>query len=291
MKSQPRIAFLGLGIMGIAMARRLLDAGFPLTVYNRSADKARPLVATGARVASTAREAAGAGDIVIGMVSDDVASHQMWLGDNGALAGAAKGTLLIECSTLSIGWVRELSAAASAAGCELLDAPVSGSKPQAIAGELRFFVGGPAEALERARPALAAMGGGITHVGPGGSGALLKLINNFMSGVQLVSLAEAMALIEKSGLDRARALEVLTTGAPGSPIVKTASTRMTARDYTPNFQLQLAAKDLRYPMAEAARYGLTLTTAATAFEMMNRGIQAGRGAQDFSSVVEEFRQG
>jgi 3-hydroxyisobutyrate dehydrogenase len=291
MNPQPRIAFLGLGIMGMGMARRLLDAGFPLTVFNRSADKARPLAAAGARVASNAREAAGAGDIVIGMVADDVASRQLWLGDSGALAGAAKGTLLIECSTLSTGWVRELNTAAAAAGCELLDAPVAGSKPQAMAGELRFFVGGSVEALEKARPALSVMGQSITHVGPGGSGALLKLINNFMCGAQLVSLAEAMALIEKSGLDRTRALEVLTSGAPGSPLVKTMSARMTARDYTPNFQLQLAAKDLRYAMAEAARHGLTLSTAATAVEMMNRGIQAGRGAQDLSSVVEEFRKG
>jgi 3-hydroxyisobutyrate dehydrogenase len=291
MNSQPRIAFLGLGIMGIAMARRLLDAGFPLTIFNRSADKARPLAAAGARVASTAREAAEDVDIVIAMVADDAASRQLWLGDNGALAGAAKGALLIECSTLSTGWVSELNTAAKAAGCELLDAPVAGSKPQAIAGELRFFVGGSAEALEKARPELSVMGQSITHVGSSGSGALLKLINNFMCGVQIVTLAEAMALIESSGLDRTRALEVLTTGAPGSPLVKTMSGRMTARDYTPNFQLQLAAKDLRYAMAEAAKHGLTLTTAATAYEMMNRGIQAGRGAQDFSSVIEEFRKG
>jgi 3-hydroxyisobutyrate dehydrogenase len=291
MNSKPRIAFLGLGIMGVAMAHRLLGAGFPLTVFNRSPDKARDLAAKGARVASTPREAAAAAEIIIGMVSDDVASRQLWLGEKGALAGASKGTLLIESSTLSTDWVRELAAAAAAAGCEFLDAPVAGSKPQAIAGELRFFVGGPAGALEKGRPALAVMGGSITHVGPTGSGALIKLINNFLCGVQLVSLAEAMALIEGSGLDRARALEVLNGGAPGSPLVKTTSARMTARDYTPNFQLQLAAKDLRYVMAEAARQGLTLATAATAFEIMNRGIQAGRGAQDFSSVVEQFRKG
>ena len=291
MNSKPRIAFLGLGIMGIAMARRLQDARFPLTVYNRSAAKAKSFADAGARVAASPREAAEDVDIVIAMVADDAASRQLWLGDNGAIAGAGKGALLIECSTLSTGWVSELNAAATAAGCELLDAPVAGSKPQAIAGELRFFVGGSAEALEKARSALSVMGQSITHVGPSGSGALLKLINNFMCGVQIVSLAEAMALIEKSGLDRARALEVLTTGAPGSPLVKTMSGRMTARDYTPNFQLQLAAKDLRYAMAEAARHGLTLTTVATALEMMNRGIQAGRGAQDFSSVVEEFRKG
>ncbi len=276
--------------MGTGMARRLLAANFPLTVFNRSEAKAKPFADAGARVAASPREAAKGAAIVIAMVADDAASRQLWLGENGALAGAIKGSLLIECSTLSTGWVGELNTAAKAAGCELLDAPVAGSKPQAAAGELRFFVGGSEKALETARPALSVMGQSITHVGPTGSGALLKLINNFMCGVQLVSLAEAMALIENSGLDRTRALEVLTAGAPGSPLVKTMSARMTARDYTPNFQLQLAAKDMRYAMAEAAKVGLTLTTAATACEMMNRGIQAGRGAQDLSSVVEEFRK-
>jgi 3-hydroxyisobutyrate dehydrogenase len=135
------------------------------------------------------------------------------------------------------------------------------------------------------------MGRSITHVGPVGSGALLKLINNFMCGVQIVALAEALALIEKSGLDRARSLEVLTTGAPGSPLVKIMSGRMTARDYTPNFQTQLIAKDLKYAMEEAGQHGLSLATAGTALEIMNRSIQAGRGGQDFSSVVEEFRKG
>jgi 3-hydroxyisobutyrate dehydrogenase len=291
MAIQPRIAFLGLGIMGSAMARRLLDAGFPLTVYNRSAEKAQSLVAAGARFAASPRDAAEDAAIIICMVSDDPASRQMWLGENGALAGAAKGTLLVECSTLSTGWVRELSAAVVARGCELIDAPVTGSKPQAAAGELNFLVGGSDAALERARPALSVMGRSITHVGPIGSGALLKLVNNFMSGVQIVSLAEAMALIEKSGLDRARALEVLTNGAPGSPMVRTMSARMTARDYTPNFQTQLIAKDLRYAMGEAARFGLTMATAGTALELMNRAIQDGRGGQDCSSVVEELRKG
>jgi 3-hydroxyisobutyrate dehydrogenase len=290
MPKQPSIAFLGLGIMGVAMARRLQEAGFPLTVFNRSAAKAQPLAAAGALVAATAREAAASADIVIGMVSDDAASQTLWLGENAALAGVKPGTLLVECSTLSTEWVRELGAAAAKAGCELLDAPVSGSKPQAIAGELNFLVGGSPAAIEHARPAFAVMGRSVTHVGPAGCGALLKLINNFMSGVQMVAAAQAIALIESSGLDRARALEVLGTGAPGSPIVRTVFARMAAHDYAPNFQLQLAAKDLRYAILEAARHGLTLTTAATALEAMDQGIKAGQGAQDFSSVVEQFRK-
>lgn len=290
MAAKTPVAFLGLGTMGSGMARRLLDGGFELAVFNRSVEKTKTLADAGARVASSPREAASGATIIISMVADDAASRQMWLGEKGALAGAAKGTLFIECSTISTGWVRELSEAAAAKGCELIDAPVTGSKTHAASGELSFLVGGSASALERARPVLSVMGRNITHLGPAGSGALLKLINNFMCGVQIVSLAEGMAFIEKSGLDRARALEVLSTGAPGSPLVKTMSGRMTARDYTPNFQTQLMAKDLKYALEEAARHGLTLTTANTALEMMKRSIQSGRGAQDFSSVVEELRK-
>ena len=291
MKHETRVAFFGLGIMGSGMACRLLDAGFPLTVFNRNLEKAAPLGAAGAKIATSPREAAGRADVVICMVADDAASREIWLGERGALKGAMAGSTLVECSTLSPGWVRELGGIAAVAGCELLDAPVTGSKNQAAAGELNFLAGGSAAALAAARPALSAMGRSITHVGPSGSGALLKLINNFLCGAQLVSLAEAMVLIEKSGLDRARALEVLANGAPGSPLVKIASARMTARDFTPNFPMRLMAKDLRYAIEQGELNGLKLTTAETALEALSQAIQAGHGDQDFSAVVEEYRKG
>jgi 3-hydroxyisobutyrate dehydrogenase len=129
----------------------------------------------------------------------------------------------------------------------------------------------------------------IVHVGATGCGALLKLINNFMCGVQAASLAEALALIETSGLDRAKALEVLTTGAPGSPLVKALSGRMTARDYTPNFPLRLMAKDLTYALAEGRGHGLSLSTVASALEVVKQAIAAGHGEVDFSAIVEPLR--
>src|SRR5689334_9195016 len=125
--TKPNIAFLGLGIMGTGMARRLLGAGFPLTVYNRSAERAAPLVAEGALGAATPAEAASQAEVVISMVADDNASRAIWLGENGALSGARPGTLLIEASTLTVGWIHELAVASTARGCELLDAPVTGS--------------------------------------------------------------------------------------------------------------------------------------------------------------------
>jgi 3-hydroxyisobutyrate dehydrogenase len=276
--------------MGLGMAHRVIAAGFPLTVYNRNADKASTLVAAGADRAATPREAAERADFVVSMVSDDAASREVWLGRGGAMGSVAREAVIIESSTLSVGWVRELSIAATVLGCEMIDAPVTGSKNQATSGELNFLVGGSKAALEKARPVLSVMSRSIVHIGPTGSGAMLKLINNFMSVVQAVSLAEAVTLVERSGLDRAKAIELLTNGAPGSPLVKTLSARMTARDFTPNFLLELAAKDLRYAIEEGRSSSVTLATAVAALEVCGEAIKAGHGGEDFSSVVEHIRK-
>jgi 3-hydroxyisobutyrate dehydrogenase len=288
--NKPTVAFLGLGTMGSGMANRLLGAGFPLTVYNRNAEKAKPLVAAGAKLAATPRTAATGADLVLTMVADDAAARSVWLGENGALAGAKRGAVLLECSTVSPDWIAELAAAAAKSGHVLLDAPVTGTKPHAAAGELTFLVGGDAAALEKARPALAVMSKSILHLGPNGSGALLKLVNNFLCGVQAVSFAEALAFIENAGLDRAQALEFLLQGTPGSPLVKTMAARMTARDYTPNFAMRLMAKDLAYSVAAGKKLSVNLATVATAHAALQQAIAAGLGDQDFSAVVEMQRK-
>lgn len=287
---KPRVALLGLGIMGTGMASRLLAAGFPLTVYNRNPDRASPFAARGARIAATPRQAAADADIIISMVADDVASRTIWMEADGALAGASPEAMLIESSTLTPGWVRELAAAASKCGYELLDAPVTGSKAQSAAGELTFLVGGSAQALERARPALAVMGRAIHHLGPTGSGALLKLINNFLCGVQLVSMAEAFAFIERCGLNREASLEFLKGGAGGSPLIRTVSDRMTSANFDPNFKLRLLAKDLNYAVSEAHNHSLELATVISAVAVLNKAITAGKGDNDMAAVVEVFRE-
>jgi len=287
--SKPRIAFLGLGIMGSGMARRLLANGFPLTVFNRNVEKSKPFAAQGAQIARSPREAAAQAKVIISMLADDNASRTLWFGGTGAITGATIGTVCVECSTVTVNWVRELSSVAGVRGCELLDAPVTGSKTQAAAGELNFLVGGSAATLEKVRPVLAAMSKTITPIGPSGSGALLKLINNFLCGVQVASLAEALAMIERSGLDRTKALEILTGGAPGSPLVKTIAGRMTAPDFTPNFLLRLMAKDLGYAVDEGGKLSINLATAAAARGMFKQAIAGGHGDQDMSAVVEQFR--
>ena len=288
--SKPRVAILGLGIMGSGMAGRLLSAGFPVTVYNRNREKAAPFSSAGAFVAASPREAASLSDIIISMLADDVASREVWLGENGALSGASPGSVLIESSTLTVGWIVELAAAADERGCEFLDAPVTGTKPHAASGELLFLVGGSASALDKARPVLSVLGRDVVHLGPNGSGALLKLINNFVSGVHAASFAEAASMVDASGLDREKALSVLTNGAPGSPMVKTISARAAAGDLTVNFVLRLMAKDLRYAVEEAARRGLKLHTAASALEVFNYAIARGHGEEDLSAVIKSLRQ-
>ena len=276
--------------MGAGMARRLLGHGFPLTVFNRNAEKAKPFAAEGARVAASPFDAATGAEIIFSMVADDNASSVLWLGSKGALAGTKPGAVCIECSTLSVGWVRQLAAAAEAKGHEFLDAPVTGSKIHAASGELNFLVGGTEAALNRARPALAAMSKTIIPLGPVGSGALLKLINNFVAGVQVASLAEAIAMIERSGLDQAKSLEVIANGAPGSPLVKTIAARMTTPDYTPNFLLRLMAKDLGYAIGEGKKVSLDLVTAAAALQDFQKAIEAGHGEMDMAAIVEPMRK-
>jgi 3-hydroxyisobutyrate dehydrogenase len=287
--SQSSVALLGLGTMGIGMAENLLKAGFPLAVYNRTAAKADPLRSKGANVAATPADAVKGAFIIVSMLADDAASRAVWTGPNGALAAAEPGAVLVESSTVSPAWIADLAAQAAARNLDLLDAPVTGSRTQAAAGQLSFLVGGLPQALAKAEPALKAMSKEIVHLGPTGSGAKLKLVNNFLCGVQVASLAEALAWIERSGLDVEKSLAFLKGGAPGSPLLSGISARMTAHDYTVNFLLKLMSKDLDYAHAAAAQTGVDLTTASNARAVFESAAAQGFADQDMSAVIEPLR--
>jgi len=282
--SKPKVALLGLGIMGTGMARRLLSAQFPLAVYNRNHDKCLPLTKEGALAAQTPREAATGAQIVISMVANDDASRGMWLGENGALAGAPPNCLLIESSTLTVAWIQDLAATALQRGFQFLDAPVTGTKPHAASGELTFLVGGSSAAVAAAQAVFSVLGRETIHLGPTGSGALMKLINNFVCGVQAASFAEALSLIDAGGLDRTKGMSVLTQGAPGSGIVKRVADRVNADDFAPNFALRWMAKDLSYALQEASARKVSLTTAAAALSIFQNAIANGHADEDFSAV-------
>ncbi|HEX6823187.1 MAG TPA: NAD(P)-dependent oxidoreductase [Candidatus Sulfotelmatobacter sp.] len=284
--SKPQVAILGLGIMGGGMASRLVSMGFPLTVYNRTREKAERYAASGIFVANSPREASTRAKVVIAMVADDAASRSIWLGPAGALAGAAPGTLLLDSSTISVAWVKELAAAAAEKGCQFLDAPVTGTKPHASSGELFFMVGGSAAGFDGAREVLSALGKEVLHLGPSGSGALIKLINNFVCGVEAASFAEAMALVNASGLDCEKSISVLGNSALASPLIKRMLTSMGTNDFTPNFPLKLMTKDIGYAINEAGRLGVPLQTAIPALQLFKNAVEKGLGDQDFSAVLK-----
>jgi 3-hydroxyisobutyrate dehydrogenase len=283
------VALLGLGTMGSGMAKNLLNAGFPLAVYNRTSSKAERFGALGARVGSTPADVAKGAQVIISMLSDDAASREAWVGDEGALAAADHGAVLVESSTVSPKWIADLSGRAEARSLELLDAPVTGSRVQAEGGQLSFLVGGSQRALDAATHVLQAMSKEIVHLGPVGSGAKMKLLNNFLCGVQVASLAEGIAWLERSGLDREKALTILKNGAPGSPLLANISGRMTSRDYTVNFLLKLMAKDLAYASAAAEDVEVDLTTGSNARALFERAATEGYADQDMSSVIELLR--
>ena len=286
-----KVALLGIGIMGSGMARNLLQAGFPLIVYNRTRVKAEPLAALGATVAASPREAATGAEVVIAMVGDDTASRAMWLEEGGALAVAQAGAVLVECSTLSLEWVRELAQRCAALGIDFLDSPVTGSKEAAEAGELKLMVGGAATAIERARPALEAISAQITHFGPNGAGALIKLINNLMAATQVAALAEGLNLAERGGLDIQQVIAFLSNAAPGSPVVKGKAARIARREYADTqFALRWMHKDVTYALRAADEFGAPMPTLAATRELYRMARNLGLDEQDFAAVAEALRQ-
>jgi 3-hydroxyisobutyrate dehydrogenase-like beta-hydroxyacid dehydrogenase len=285
-----KIAVLGLGIMGSGMARQLLAAGFDVAVWNRSREKAEALGEAGARVAATPADAAIDADIVVAMLADDSVSRAIWTGEDGALPAMKPGAVAVESSTLTGDWVFELAREAAAQGVRFIEAPVTGSRDQAAQGQLRFLVGGEADALAAARPALEAMGGAIVHLGPVGSAATVKLANNYLCGVQAASLAEAIALFEKHGLDVEQAMSILFDGAPASPMVKGVGRRMLDRDYAPHFLVPLMAKDLGYAAQALADVGITSAIARAARQRFVDADAAGEGHRDIAAIVEPLRK-
>jgi 3-hydroxyisobutyrate dehydrogenase len=193
--------------------------------------------------------------------------------------------LLIESSTLSVAWVKQLAAEAEEHGCDFLDAPVTGSKPQAESGQLLFLAGGSEQAFEKAKPVWSVLGRDAIHLGPVGSGALMKLVNNFLAGVQTVSFAEALALIDAGGLNREKAISILSEGVPGSPMIKRAAARVLSGDFSPHFLMPLMAKDIGYAIREGAERQVDLGTARAALRVFEAALEAGYGERDFTAVA------
>jgi 3-hydroxyisobutyrate dehydrogenase len=284
------VAVLGLGIMGGGIARNLLKAGFPLTVYNRTKDKAAELLAQGAAWADSPRAAAARAEAVISVIADDDASRAMWLGAAGAFAGMKPGALGIECATVSHAWALELHAQAKARGVRFMDAPLAGSKLAAASGALTLFIGAEAETLEAARPVLQAFTNNLIHFGPPGSGALYKLINNMMGAAHLAALSEGIALAEKGGLNMETVARAVGLGAISSPIVKGKLDNILRRDYADaHFATRWMHKDLTYALRAGDAFGASLPTIKGVRELFALALQKGLGDLDWSAEAEVVR--
>jgi 3-hydroxyisobutyrate dehydrogenase len=282
------IALLGLGAMGSRMAANLLKADHALTVWNRTPEAAAALVAQGAKQAPTPRQAAAGADFVFAMVRDDEASREIWLSPHhGALEGLKEGAVAIESSTLTPGWIRELGLAVAARGSTLLEAPVVGSRPQAEAAQLIYFIGGDESVLKRVKPLLMAMSSTVTHVGPLGSGALVKLSTNALLGVQVTVLAELIGLLKRSGADVASAVKAIGGTAAWSPAANNLSSSMLAANFSPQFPVELIEKDFGYAV-DAAGSPEDAPTIAAARGVFQKAIASGFGGDNMTSVVQVF---
>ncbi|RPJ29345.1 MAG: NAD(P)-dependent oxidoreductase [Chloroflexi bacterium] len=286
-----KVTLIGLGAMGMGIAQSILKAGFDLTVYNRTTAKSETLAKLGARAMQSPREAVSDAEIVISIVADDTASRQIWLGEKGALDGVKPDTILVECSTLSLTWIRELADLATEGALALLDAPVNGGPDMAAAGQLRMMVGGDTTVLEQARPVLTSFSGEITHMGPNGTGTMTKLVHNMMVAVQMVALAEGLNMAERAGLSLEQVVSIITNSGPASPTVKRNAPLMASRNYgEPGFSLRLMRKDVAYALHLAEELDIPLMTANAAREVYRIAGKLGYDDAGVATVFEVLHQ-
>jgi 3-hydroxyisobutyrate dehydrogenase len=281
---KPSVGFIGMGHMGSTMARRLLDAGYPLTVYDRTPATAQQLAQQGASTAQTSKDLAARCEIVMVCVTDDAAQQQVTLGPDGALAGVRDGTIIVDLSTVSPSASRRLHDAAQEHGAKMLDAAVSGSVPQVEQGSLVIFVGGEQENYQRCRPLLEALGRSIFYMGPSGMGTTMKLVANTLLGLGMQALAEAIALGEKAGLEKGLLLDVLEQTAVLTPGQKTKLTNVERERYPTQFALSLIHKDFRLILDEAYAASVAMPTTAVAQQLYAAALAKGMEA-DFSVMI------
>ena len=281
------VGFVGLGIMGSRMAACLARAGHPVAVYNRTAAKAEAWVAEhGGRVAATPRDAADGAAAVITMVVDGPQVEQVLLGEDGAVGGAAPGTLFVDCSTIAPADVRRIGAVLAERGMGFVDAPVSGSSPKAETGTLTIMAGGSEQDFERARPFFDAMGETILHVGPLGHGRTVKVISNAVSATNAATLAQALVVGKATGVDLEALVAVLGASSSASTMVTLKAKPMLAHDYTPLFRLEHMLKDMGICLAESEAAGAPFPSAALARELYNAAMGRGLADEDFAAVLE-----
>jgi 3-hydroxyisobutyrate dehydrogenase-like beta-hydroxyacid dehydrogenase len=288
------LGFVGLGLMGSRIAKRLLDAGHQVSVYNRTRAKAETLIQAGMVWKPSPREVAQAADIVFSMVTDTAALLSITEGDDGILGALAPGKIYVDMSTVSPNALRHLSERVAAAGARMLEAPVSGSLPAAESGTLILYVGGDADTLEQVRPILEQISQKIIHVGGNGQAIAVKIAINLNLPIQLLALFEAVLLAERSGVPRAVALDALLNSVAASPAMKYRAPFMLKMPEEVWFSSEMMKKDIQLALELGEETGVALNTARLVDEMLNKAIASDWGKQDFAvlyRVVEQLSAG
>jgi 2-hydroxy-3-oxopropionate reductase len=279
------IGFIGLGIMGRPMAKNLLKAGYPLVVHSRSQGPVDELARTGAKVATTPRDAAGQVDVLITMLPNSPDVELVCLGKNGIVEGARPGLLFIDMSTISPLVSQKVGKVLGDKAVRMLDAPVSGGEKGAIDAALSIMVGGEKADFDEALPIFQAMGKTITHLGPLGAGGFTKLANQVIVAMNLTALGEALTLARKAGLDRSLTLKALGGGLAGSKCLEQKTPNYLSGSYNPGFKIDLHFKDLGLIMESSRALGVPLPCTAVVQELFNALRVKGKGGLDHSGVI------
>jgi 3-hydroxyisobutyrate dehydrogenase len=286
LESNSRVAFVGLGIMGGPMAANLARAGFDLSVWNRTSEKAERFAAEhGARAAATPAEAAEGADALVTILPDSPEVEAVLFGDSGAAAALERGALVVEMSTIAPSAARRIGEQLAGEGLDFLEAPVSGSRPKAEDGTLTIMAGGDGQAFRRATPLFEAMGELIVHVGPQGHGQMAKLLTNTMGAVHAAALAESVVAVRRAGIDPDAFLEVAAGSAGNSTVLGLKGRPMFDESFEPLFKLEHMLKDVRHCLAEAEALGVELRLGSLVEGLYARAAEEGHGQEDFAAVI------
>lgn len=283
--SKPRLGFVGLGIMGRPMCKNLIQAGYELTVWNRSRPGIDEVVSYGAQEAASACEVAKNSDIIITMVADSPDVEEVILGPSGVLEGACPGTLVIDMTTMSPRITKEIAAQLEEKGVQMLDAPVSGGDKGAREGTLSIMVGGPDDAFERAAPIFEVLGKQATHIGPHGAGQSVKLCNQTICSLNILAMCEGLLLAEKSGVDMEKMLNAVQGGAAGSWFLTNLAPEVLKRNFEPGFMVRLQQKDLRLVMEAALELQVPLPGVALSHQLFRVAEANGLGDKGTQAMM------
>ncbi|HXW54123.1 MAG TPA: NAD(P)-dependent oxidoreductase [Candidatus Cybelea sp.] len=282
---KPTVGLIGLGLMGKPMGRNLLKAGFPLNVWNRTSERANDLIGDGAKLAASPRQVAAESDVLITIVSDPPAVEQVLWGENGAFDALGRGSLYIDSSTVSPELARRVGRDCAARDIDYLDAPVTGGTWGAEKGELVFMIGGREKVFERAKPILEAVGKRFFLLGPNGAGQTVKLAMNLLLALEVEALAEALALVGKSGVPGERLIEVMQSSMARAAVLDVKAPQMLSHDYPPSFPLRLMHKDVRLALELAREEGVRLPAGEAAYEVYSAVKDAATEDLDYAGVA------